>query len=170
MLFRSAISTIGIINNAKELTEQYLSFSGGHFDVMTGGRVNANELIAAMIDQKSSFSDGIRFAQSVIKGTATILILREGGHLIAARDRCGRLPLSIGQNEDGYCVGLEPFAYTKLGYEMVRELGPGEIVEITPEGVQVLAEPGEEMKICAFLWTYYGYPTSPCTMYGMWSP
>ena len=155
-----AISTIGIINNAKELTEQYLSFSGGHFDVMTGGRVNANELIAAMIDQKSSFADGIRFAQSVIKGTATILILREGGHLIAARDRCGRLPLSIGQNEDGYCVGLEPFAYTKLGYEMVRELGPGEIVEITPEGVQVLAEPGEEMKICAFLWTYYGYPTS----------
>ncbi|MBR4132211.1 MAG: hypothetical protein IKT99_04475 [Oscillospiraceae bacterium] len=151
-----AISTIGIINNAKELTEQYLSFSGGHFDVMTGGRVNANELIAAMIDQKSSFADGIRFAQSVIKGTATILILREGGHLIAARDRCGRLPLSIGQNEDGYCVGLEPFAYTKLGYEMVRELGPGEIVEITPEGVQVLAEPGEEMKICAFLWTYYG--------------
>ena len=155
-----AISTIGIINNARELTEQYLSFSGGHFDVMTGGRVNANELIAAMIDQKSSFADGIRFAQSVIKGTATILILREGGHLIAARDRCGRLPLSIGQNEDGYCVGLEPFAYTKLGYEMVRELGPGEIVEITPEGVQVLAEPGEEMKICAFLWTYYGYPTS----------
>ena len=155
-----AISTIGIINNAKELTEQYLSFSGGHFDVMTGGRVNANELIAAMIDQKSSFADGIRFAQSVIQGTATILILREGGHLIAARDRCGRLPLSIGQNEDGYCVGLEPFAYTKLGYEMVRELGPGEIVEITPEGVQVLAEPGEEMKICAFLWTYYGYPTS----------
>ena len=155
-----AISTIGIINNAKELTEQYLSFSGGHFDVMTGGRVNANELIAAMIDQKSSFADGIRFAQSVIQGTATILILREGGHLIAARDRCGRLPLSIGQNEDGYCVGLEPFAYTKLGYEMVRELGPGEIVEITPEGVQVLAEPSEEMKICAFLWTYYGYPTS----------
>ena len=155
-----AISTIGIINNAKELTEQYLSFSGGHFDVMTGGRVNANELIAAMIDQKSSFADGIRFAQSVIQGTATILILREGGHLIAARDRCGRLPLSIGQNEDGYCVGLEPFAYTKLGYEMVRELGPGEIVEITPEGVQVLAEPGGEMKICAFLWTYYGYPTS----------
>ena len=155
-----AISTIGIINNAKELTEQYLSFSGGHFDVMTGGRVNANELIAAMIDQKSSFADGIRFAQSVIKGTATILILREGGHLIAARDRCGRLPLSIGQNEDGYCVGLEPFAYTKLGYEMVRELGPGEIVEITPEGVQVLSAPGEEMKICAFLWTYYGYPTS----------
>ena len=155
-----AISTIGIINNARALTEQYLAFSGGHFDVMTGGRVNANELIAAMIDQKSSFSDGIRFAQSVIEGTATILILREGGHLIAARDRYGRLPVSIGQNEDGYAVALEPFAFTKLGYEPVRELGPGEIVEISPEGVEVLAEPGRDMKICAFLWTYYGYPTS----------
>ena len=155
-----AISTIGVINNAPELMKQYLSFSGGHFDVMTGGRVNANELTAAMIDQKSSFADGIRFAQNVIEGTATILILKEGGHLIAARDRFGRLPLSIGKNEDGFCVALEPFAYTKLGYEPVRELGPGEVVKISPEGIEVLVEPREEMKICAFLWTYYGYPTS----------
>ena len=155
-----AISTIGVIHNGPELMKQYLSFSGGHFDVMTGGRVNANELTAAMIDQKSSFADGIRFAQSVIEGTATILILKEGGHLIAARDRFGRLPLSIGKNEDGYCVALEPFAYTKLGYELVRELGPGEVVEISPEGIEVLVPPQKEMKICAFLWTYYGYPTS----------
>lgn len=155
-----AIGTIGIINNAKELIDQYLSFSGGHFDAMTGGRVNSNELIAAMIDQKSSFVDGIRFAQQVIKGTAAILILKEGGHLIAARDRLGRLPLSIGRNEDGYCVAFEPFSYTKLGYETVRELGPGEIVELSPEGIEVLSEPGKDMKICAFLWTYYGYPTS----------
>ncbi len=155
-----AIGTIGVIHNAKTLTDQYLAFSGGHFDAMTGGRVNANELIAAMINQKSSFVDGIRFAQNVIDGTATILILRDGGHLIAARDRLGRLPLSIGRNEDGYCVSFEPFAYTKLGYECVRELGPGEIVEISPEGIEVLSGPGEEMKICAFLWTYYGYPTS----------
>ncbi len=155
-----AIGTIGIINNAKTLIDQYLSFSGGHFDVMTGGKVNTNELIAAMIDQKSSFVDGIRFAQNVIDGTATILILKEGGHLIAARDRFGRLPLSIGRNEDGYCVAFEPFAFTKLGYEPVRELGPGEIVEISPDGIEVLSEPEKEMKICAFLWTYYGYPTS----------
>ncbi len=155
-----AISTIGVINNAPELMKQYLSFSGGHFDVMTGGRVNANELTAAMIDQKSSFADGIRFAQHVNEGTATNQILKEGGHLIAARDRFGRLPLSIGRNDDGYCVALEPFAYTKLGYEPVRELGPGEVVEITPKGVKVLVPPREEMKICAFLWTYYGYPTS----------
>lgn len=155
-----AIGTIGVINNAKELTEQYLSFSGGHFDAMTGGKVNSNELIAAMINQKSSFVDGIRFAQQVIKGTATILILKEGGHLIAARDRFGRLPLSIGHDNDGYCVAFEPFSYTKLGYETVRELGPGEIVEISPEGVEVLSKPCNEMKICAFLWTYYGYPTS----------
>ena len=155
-----AIGTIGVINNADELTNQYLSFSGGHFDAMTGGKVNSNELIAAMIDQKSSFVDGIRFAQKVIKGTATILILRDGGHLIAARDRLGRLPLSIGRNEDGYCVAFEPFSYTKLGYEMVRELGPGEIVELSPDGIEVLSEAREEMKICAFLWSYYGYPTS----------
>ncbi len=155
-----AIGTIGVINNAKSLIDQYLSFSGGHFDAMTGGRVNTNELIAAMIDQKSSFVDGIHFAQSVIDGTATILILKDGGHLIAARDRLGRLPLSIGKNEDGYCIAFEPFSYTKLGYEMVRELGPGEIVEISPDGVEVLSPPSEEMKICAFLWTYYGYPTS----------
>ncbi len=155
-----AIGTIGIINNAKSLIDQYLSFSGGHFDVMTGGKVNTNELIAAMIDQKSSFVDGIHFAQNVIEGTASILILKEGGHLIAARDRFGRLPMSIGRNEEGYCVAFEPFSYTKLGYEPVRELGPGEIVEISPDGIKVLAAPGKEMKICAFLWTYYGYPTS----------
>ena len=155
-----AISTIGVIHNGPELMKQYLSFSGGHFDVMTGGRVNANELTAAMIDQKSNFADGIRFAQNVIEGTATILILKEGGHLIAARDRFGRLPLSIGRNEDGYCVALEPFSYTKLGYEPVRELGPGEVVEISPDGIEVLVPPQKEMKICAFLWTYYGYPTS----------
>lgn len=155
-----AIATIGIINNAEALINQFLSFSGGHFDAMTGGRVNSNELIAALINQKSSFVEGIRFAQSVIDGTASILILRDNGHLIAARDRMGRLPVSIGRDEDGYCVTFEPFAGMKLGYEAVRELGPGEVVEITPEEITVLQEPGREMKICAFLWSYYGYPTS----------
>lgn len=155
-----AICTVGIINNADELIQQYLTFSGGHFESMTGGRVNANELIAAMIDQKSSFGEGIRFAQDMIKGTASILILKDGGHLIAARDKMGRLPIVIEQKEDGYCVTFEDYAGEKLGYEVVRELGPGEIVEISPEGVEQLAGPRTDMKICAFLWSYYGYPTS----------
>ena len=155
-----AIATIGVINNAEALIDQFLSFSGGHFDAMTGGRVNSNELIAALINQKSSFVEGIRFAQGVIDGTASILILRDNGHLIAARDRMGRLPVSIGRDEDGHCVSFESFACMKLGYEAVRELGPGEVVEITPETITVLQEPGKEMKICAFLWSYYGSPTS----------
>ncbi len=156
-----AICIIGIINNAKALIDQYLSFSGGHFDAMTGGRVNTVELVAALIDQKSSFAEGIRFAQSVIDGTASILILKENGHLIAARDRVGRLPVIIGKGEDGYSVTFESFASFKLGYEPIRELGPGEIVELSPEdGMVQLQKPGKEMKMCAFLWSYYGYPTS----------
>ncbi|MDD6679326.1 MAG: amidophosphoribosyltransferase [Firmicutes bacterium] len=155
-----AICTIGIINNSRELVEQYLNFSGGHFDAMTGGRVNSNELIAAMINQKSSFAEGIRFAQSMIRGTASILLLTDRGHLIAARDLLGRLPILLAKKEDGYCVTFESFACEKLGYEIVRDLGPGEIVELTPDGVTVLQEPGKKMKICAFLWSYYGYPTS----------
>ena len=155
-----AICTIGIINNAEELIRQYLTFSGGHFEGMTGGRVNSNELIAAMIDQKSSFAEGIRFAQEQIDGTASILILKDGGHIIAARDRLGRLPVIIEKNEDGHCVTFEDYAGEKLGYEVVRELGPGEIVEISPEGIEVLAQPGKQKKICAFLWSYYGYPTA----------
>lgn len=165
MLIRSrigtyAITTVGIINNADALIDQYLSFSGGHFDAMTGGRVNSTELAAALINQKSNFTEGIRFAQSVIEGTANILILTDEGKLITARDRLGRIPVQIGKNEDGYCVSFEAFAYEKLGYETVKELGPGEIVEVTSEGITQLAAPGKEMRMCAFLWSYYGYPTS----------
>ena len=165
MLIRSnlgtyAICTVGIINNADALIDRYLSFSGGHFDAMTGGKVNTTELVAALIDQKSSFADGIRFAQNSIDGTANILILKENGNIIAARDRLGRIPVQIGRNDDGYCASMEEFAFTKLGYEKVRELGPGEIVELTPDGVTQLVAPGKEMRICAFLWSYYGYPTS----------
>ena len=155
-----AISTVACINNADALIDQYLAFSGGHFDAMTGGRINSNELIAALINQKSSFAEGIRFAQKAIEGTASILILRDNGDLIAARDRMGRIPVSIGKDEDGHCVSFESFAGMKLGYEMIRELGPGEIVELTPDKITVLQEPGEKMKICAFLWSYYGYSTS----------
>ena len=155
-----AIATVGIINNSSALIDQYLSFSGGHFDAMTGGKVNSNELMAALVSQKSSFAEGIQFAQRVIEGTANILILTEDGRLIAARDKVGRIPVQIGKNEDGYCVSFEQFAYTKLGYDHVKELGPGEIVELTPDAMTCLAEPGKEMKMCSFLWSYYGYPTS----------
>ncbi len=155
-----AISTIGIINNAKELIDQYLSFSGGHFDAMTGGKVNSTELVAALISQKSNYSEGIQFAQKVIDGTANIMLLTDEGKIIAARDRLGRIPVQIGKNEDGYCASFEEFAFTKLGYEPVKELGPGEIVELTPQGISQLVAPGKEMKMCAFLWSYYGYPTS----------
>ena len=155
-----AICTVGIINNAKELIEKYLSNSGSHFDAMTGGRVNTTELVAALIDQKPNFEEGIRYAQSVIEGTASILILCDDGKLLAARDRLGRLPVLLGKADDGYCVSFESFACFKLGYAVERELGPGEVVMVTPNEIKQLTPPGEEMRICAFLWTYYGYSTS----------
>ena len=155
-----AICTIGVINNASELTKQYLSFSGGHFGAMTGGRINATELVAALIDQKSNFADGIKFAAEAVEGTLSILLLTENGSIIAARDRLGRLPVAIGQNESGFCVSFEAFAYKKLGYTDLRELGPGEIVEISADEVTALNKPGKKMRICSFLWSYYGYPTS----------
>ena len=155
-----AIATIGIVNNASALIDQYLSFSGGHFDAMTGGKVNSTELVAALISQKSSFGEGIQFAQRVIEGTANILILTDSGKIIAARDRLGRIPVQIGKNEDGYCASFEEFAFTKLGYEPVKELGPGEVVELSADGMKQLVAPGKEMHMCAFLWSYYGYPTS----------
>lgn len=155
-----AISIIGIINNQEQLIDQYLTFSGGHFDAMTGGKVNTTELVAAMINQKSSFAEGIAFAQNAIQGTCSILILRENGSLIAARDRLGRIPVLVAKGEERYCVSFESFAYQKQGYELLRELGPGEIVEITTGGLTQLKPPGEEMKVCAFLWTYFGYPTA----------
>ena len=154
-----AISTIGIINNAEKLMQGILS-RGGYFDGMTGSKVNSNELVAALINTKGSYAEGIRYAQQVIEGTASILILTDRGTIIAARDRLGRLPVKIGRSQEGFCVSFEDFAYRKLGYSDFRELGPGEIVEITEEGVTQLAPPGKEMRVCAFLWSYYGYPTS----------
>lgn len=155
-----AICIVGIINNFEELINQYLSFSGGHFDAMTGGKVNSTELAAALINQKSSFVEGIRFAQSVIDGSASILILKNDGNIIAARDKVGRTPIHIGKSEKGYCASFESFACQKVGYELEKELGPGEIVEFDEEHLVQLAAPGTEMKICSFLWTYYGYPNS----------
>ena len=155
-----AISIIGIINNAEELIENYLGNTGGHFSAMKGGRVNSVELIAALIGQKNDFCEGIKFAQKVIDGTASILILKDDGAIIAARDRVGRIPVIIGKSKTGYAVSFESFAFEKLGYEKYKELGPGEIVEFTSDSFTQLSEPNEEMKICSFLWTYYGYSNS----------
>ena len=155
-----AICVIGLVNNAKELIKEHLSNVGVHFNAMTGGNINTTELVAALINQKENFCEGIRFAQKVIDGSASILILKDGGNIIAARDRLGRIPVLLGKSEDGFCVSFESFAYKKLGYEDYKELGPAEIVEITADGVTELSPAQEEMKICAFLWSYYGYPTS----------
>ncbi len=155
-----SICTIGVVNNYASLIDHFLSYSGGHFDAMTGGNVNCTELVAALINQKSNFVDGIRFAQKEIEGTASILILKDDGSIIAARDRMGRIPVVVGKSDYGYCVSFEAFAYKKLGYEDVKELGPGEIVQITADDMVQLEAPGKDMRICSFLWSYYGYPTS----------
>ena len=165
LLFRSrlgkyAISATGAINNSEELIEKYLTEGGGHLTAMTGGKINMVELVAAIINQFDTFEEGIKFVQDKIEGSITLLILKESGSIIAARDKLGRLPVIIGKDDDGYCVSFESFACDKLDYELERELGPGEIVEITPDGITHLAEPGKEMRICSFLWSYYGYSTA----------
>ncbi|MDD6190724.1 MAG: amidophosphoribosyltransferase [Firmicutes bacterium] len=155
-----ALCTIGVIKNEDELIDECLQFKGCHFDAMTGGKINQTELLATLISQKSTFVEGIKYAQERIEGTASILVLKNDGGIIAARDKMGRVPIVIGKREDGYSITFESYANQKLGYETFRELGPGEIVEVYCDGVNDLAPPGKEMKICSFLWSYYGYPTS----------
>ncbi|MBE6616567.1 MAG: amidophosphoribosyltransferase [Ruminococcaceae bacterium] len=155
-----AICVIGMINNADELIKKYLEYSGGHFTTMTSGKINWTELVAALIGIKDTMTEGIKFAQQEIDGSMSILILRDDGAIVAARDPLGRTPVIVGKNDGGYCVSFESFAFQKLGYETEHELGPGEIVEITSDSMKVLAEPGKEMRICSFLWTYYGYSSS----------
>lgn len=155
-----ALCMIGIITNADELIEKYFKDNGGQFCAMNGGGVNSTELLSALINQKSDFVSGIKFAQSVIEGTASILLLTSEGKIIAARDKLGRLPVLIGKREGAFCVSFESFAYKKLGYIDEKELGPAEIVEVTSSGVKTLSAPGKKMRICSFLWSYYGYPTS----------
>ena len=155
-----ALCMIGIITNADELIDKYFKDNGGQFCAMNGGGVNSTELLSALINQKADFVSGIKFAQSVIEGTASILLLTSDGRIIAARDKLGRLPILIGKREDAFCASFESFAYKKLGFEDEKELGPGEIVEITANEVKTLSKPGEKMRICSFLWSYYGYPTS----------
>ena len=154
-----ALTTVGIINNAEDLVSRYFSDHGHQFMAMSSGKVNSTELVAALINQKDDIVSGILHAQEMIDGSLTLLVLTKDG-IIAARDRLGRLPVLIGQNEDGCCVSFESFAYHKLGYEDAYELGPREIVKVTAEGFETLSPAGKDMRICAFLWTYYGYPNS----------
>lgn len=154
-----AITTVGKINNQQALVERAYKNGHIHFLEMSGGRINPTELTAALINQKSTITEGLLYAQEQIEGSMSILILTPEG-IYASRDRLGRTPIMVGSKEDAFCVSFESFAYINLGYSDYRELGPGEIVYITPERVEQMAAPREEMKMCSFLWVYYGYPTS----------
>lgn len=154
-----ALTFVGKVNNSEELLENLYQNSNAHFQEMTTGNVNVTELIAALICEKDSFVEGIRYVQEIVEGSLTLMLMTKEG-IYAARDRMGRTPLVIGHKKDAYCLSFESHAYINLGYKDYKELGPGEIVYVTPESVETLAEPGNEMKICSFLWVYYGYPTS----------
>lgn len=154
-----AITTVGKINNSDKLIQELFSRGHSHFLEMSGGDINATELVAAIVNQKDNLVEGIRYAQEVIEGSMTILIMTPKG-IYAARDLMGRTPVSLGHKEGAYCVSFESFAYLNLGYTAYRELGPGEVAVVTPEGVKTLIQPGKDMKICTFLWIYYGYPSS----------
>ena len=154
-----AIANVGIINNAEQIVAETFAAPGHYFMAMSSGKVNDGELIAALINRCGDLVSGIQYAQNLIEGSCTILLLTTDG-IIAARDKLGRLPIIVGKNDDGCCVSLESFACQKLGYQPFYNLGPGEIVKITVDGIEQLAAPGDKMKICAFLWSYYGYPNS----------
>ncbi len=154
-----AITTVGKVNNVDELLKGLYEGARSHFQEMSNGQVNVTELIAALICEKSSILEGIKYVQEQVDGSMTLLLMTKDG-IYAARDRYGRTPLVIGHKEDAYCLSFESHAYINLGYSDYKELGPAEVVFVTPEGVEVLSEAKEEMKICSFLWVYYGYPTS----------
>ena len=154
-----AITTVSKINNMDEIVQDIFDTGHAHFLEMSGGDINATELVAALINQKENLIDGIRYALETIDGSLTLMLLTPKG-IYAARDKYGRTPIVIGQKENAYCVTFEDFAYRNLGYHDYKELGPGEIDVITTEGVKTLVAPGKDMKICTFLWVYYGYPSS----------
>ena len=154
-----AITTVGRINNLEELAKSAFNEGTIHFLEMSGGGINSTELMAALINTKESIPEGIKYAQSLIDGSMTLLVMTSEG-IYAARDRLGRTPVIIGKKDDAICASFESFAFLNLGYTVCKELGPGEIDFLTADSIEVVVEPGEEMKICTFLWTYFGYPTS----------
>ena len=154
-----AVCTVGIINNAEELVSELLDSGCANFEAMSSGKINSGDLIGALIAQKSSFVEGIKYVQEKVKGTVSLLIL-EKNRIIAARDKDGRLPVIIGKRDDGYCVSFESFAFQKLGYDICHELRSGEIVSIDADNYTILDKGNDNMKICSFLWTYYGYPNA----------
>jgi amidophosphoribosyltransferase len=154
-----ALTTVGRINNIDELVKKAFAVNYIHFLEMSRGEINPTEMVAALIDQEDTIRDGILRAQEEIDGSLTMLVLNHDG-IYASRDRLGRTPLVIGEKEGAYCVSFESSALPNLGYTLKRELGPGEIVRITPVGIETISPAREEMKICAFLWVYYGYPAS----------
>ena len=153
------ISTVGKINNMEQLEEELFRSGHTHFMEMTTGEINATELVATLINQKENIVEGIQYAQDKVDGSLTLQVLTPRG-IYLARDKMGRTPVALGRKKDAFCASFESFAYLNLGYEEYRELGPGEIVVMTPEAVVTLVKPGEKMKICTFLWVYYGYPSS----------
>ena len=154
-----AITTVGKINNVKTLLKYVYENGHTHFQEMTSGQVNATDLVASLITKKDSIVEGIKYVQEVVDGSMSMLIMTKDG-IYAARDRYGRTPITIGKKEDSFAVSFENFAFKSLGYQDYKELGPAEIVYITPESVETVSEPGKNMKICSFLWVYYGYPTA----------
>jgi len=154
-----AIVTVGKINNVEDLVQKIFKSGGSHFLEMSGGDINATELTAALINQQGNLVEGIQYAQDMIQGSMTILVMTPKG-IYVARDKYGRTPVAIGKKDGAFCASFESFAYLNLGYQDYKELGPGEVVVMTPEAVITLAKPGTEMRICTFLWVYYGYPSS----------
>ena len=154
-----AITTVGRIKNEEELTEQACANGASHFLEMSGEKINQTELVASLINQKDSLPEGIRYAQDAIDGSMTLLVLTKDG-LYAARDKVGRTPIMIGQKDGARCASFESFAFLNLGYRPERELGAGEVVFLTPDKAETVVPARKKKKVCAFLWTYYGYPTS----------
>ena len=154
-----AITTVGKINNLNQLADHILENRGTQFQEMSGGSINPTELVAALINEKDNFIDGIRYAQEIIDGSLTMMILTDRG-IYLSRDRLGRTPIMVGKKDEGFCASFESFSYLNIGYEDFRQLGPGEIAIMTPDGVTTLSAPGPKMRICTFLWVYYGYPSA----------
>jgi len=153
------IVTVGVVQNADALAREAFKKRTTHFSEMGGGRINPTEIVATLINQEATFPEGIRRAQEMIEGSCSMLLLTENG-IYAARDRLGRTPIALGRKPGARAASLETCAFPNLGYTVDRQLGPGEIVLLTPDGVDQVAPPGDRMQICAFLWVYYGYPAS----------